>query len=106
MICMVGVNFGYVDITIWDNAEKAQCGLFVFWPGRFTQMALTYKKIAANLAYAAKLSQVGFGSPPKLSTAKTIFDTVLPSPTLISNVIRDHFTKGLNPRLQYNWQQT
>jgi hypothetical protein len=27
---MVGVNFGYFDITIWDNAEKAQCGLFVF----------------------------------------------------------------------------
>lgn len=69
-------------------------------------MALAYKKIAANLAYAAKLSQVGFGSPPKLSTAKTIFDTVLPSPTLIGNVIRDHIAKGLNRRLQYNWQQT
>jgi hypothetical protein len=59
---------------------------------RYLQMA--YKKLAANLAYAAKMSQVGFGSPPKLSTAKTILNTVLPSPTLVSNVIRDHYTKG------------
>jgi hypothetical protein len=57
-------------------------------------MALTYKKIAANIGYAAKMSRVGFGSPPKISTAKTIFHSVLPSPSLISNVIREHFTKG------------
>jgi hypothetical protein len=57
-------------------------------------LQMSYKKLAANLAYAAKMSQIGFGSPPKLSTAKTILNTVLPSPTLVSNVIRDHYTKG------------
>ncbi|KAG2181212.1 hypothetical protein INT43_008795 [Umbelopsis isabellina] len=57
-------------------------------------MSLAYKKLAANIAYAAKLSRLGFGSPPKLSTAKTILETVWPSSSLVPRVIHDHYTKG------------
>ncbi|CAM0137437.1 unnamed protein product [Umbelopsis sp. WA50703] len=57
-------------------------------------MSLAYKKLAANIAYMTKMSRIGFGSPPKLSTAKSILETVWPSSSLLPRVIHDHYTKG------------